>query len=77
MQMPDLILHVKLEPAPEGGFTVTIAELPECMTEGDTLEAAVANAREAMELCLEERRARGMLAGGEPQLKNVDMAFGI
>jgi predicted RNase H-like HicB family nuclease len=41
---------VLLEPDPEaGGFTVTVPALPGVITEGDTLEEALANAREAIE----------------------------
>jgi predicted RNase H-like HicB family nuclease len=32
----------------EGGYTVTVPALPGCITQGDTLEEAVANAREAI-----------------------------
>lgn len=48
---------VILTPAEEGGFTVTVPSLPGCVTEGDTLEEAVTNARDAIELtlnCMEE-----------------------
>ncbi|MGQ9557723.1 MAG: type II toxin-antitoxin system HicB family antitoxin [Desulfurispora sp.] len=31
-----------------GGYTVTVPALPGCITEGDTLEEALANAREAI-----------------------------
>jgi predicted RNase H-like HicB family nuclease len=40
-------------PEPEGGFTVTCPKLPPVITYGETLEEAQANAREAIELCLE------------------------
>ena len=36
-------------PQPEGGFTVTSPLLPELVTEGDTLEEARANARDAFQ----------------------------
>ena len=38
---------------PEGGFTVTSPLLPELVTEGDTLEEAVENVRDALEAVLE------------------------
>ena len=48
-------------PQPEGGFTVTSPALPELVTEGDTLEEAFANVRDALaavlELYAEEGRA--------------------
>jgi predicted RNase H-like HicB family nuclease len=41
---------VLLNPDPEyGGFTVTVPALPGVITEGDTLEEALANAKEAIE----------------------------
>ncbi len=32
----------------EGGYTVTVPALPGCITEGETIEEALANAREAI-----------------------------
>lgn len=37
-----------LTPQPEGGFTVTSPLLPELVTEGDTVEEALANVQDAM-----------------------------
>jgi predicted RNase H-like HicB family nuclease len=37
----------------EGGFTVAVPALPGCVTEGETYEEALANAREAIELHIE------------------------
>lgn len=37
----------------EGGYTVTVPALPGCITGGDTLEDAIENAREAVELYIE------------------------
>lgn len=45
---------VVLTPDPEdGGFTVTVPALPGCITEGDTLEEALAMAQDAIELYVE------------------------
>jgi predicted RNase H-like HicB family nuclease len=38
---------------PEGGYSVEVPELPGCFTEGDTLQEALANAREAIECYLD------------------------
>ena len=46
-------------PEPEGGFTVTCPKPPPVVSYGDTLEEAQANAREAIELCLEVMRESG------------------
>ncbi|VTT97035.1 Putative uncharacterized protein OS=Arthrospira platensis (strain NIES-39 / IAM M-135) GN=NIES39_R01510 PE=4 SV=1: UPF0150 [Gemmataceae bacterium] len=40
-------------PQPEGGYTVTSPVLPELITEGDTLEEANANVRDALDAVLE------------------------
>lgn len=38
--------------AEEGGFWITFPDLPECMTQGDTLEEAYTMAIDALGLCL-------------------------
>jgi antitoxin HicB len=40
-------------PQPEGGYTVTSSVLPELLTEGDSLEEAQANVRDAFEAVVE------------------------
>ena len=50
---------VILEPAEEGGFVVHVPALPEVVTEGETEAEALAMAKEAIELALEERVAEG------------------
>jgi len=42
-----------LSPDESGGFTATCVGLPGCISEGDSLEEALANIREAIELYLE------------------------
>ena len=42
-----------LEPQPEGGFTVTSPLLPELLTEGDTVEEALANVQDALAAVIE------------------------
>lgn len=44
---------VVLEPSDEGGYTVYVPSLPGCISEGDTVEEALANIEEAIELYLE------------------------
>ena len=46
-------LKVMLEPSEEGGFTAYIPTLPGCISEGDTVDEAMVNIREAVELYLE------------------------
>lgn len=45
--------RVVLEPSDEGGYTVYVPSLPGCISEGDTVEDALANIQEALELYLE------------------------
>ena len=39
---------VLIEKNEEGGYTVVVPSLPGCITQGDTWQEAMANAREAM-----------------------------
>jgi predicted RNase H-like HicB family nuclease len=51
-----------LDPDPDGqGFTVTVPALPGCITEGESREEAIENAKEAILLYLES-----LVAEGEP-----------
>lgn len=43
----------------EGGFTVRVPALPGCTTEGDTLEEAISNAREAIVGWIEAAKKHG------------------
>jgi antitoxin HicB len=56
---------LNLESQLQGGFTVTSPLLPELLTEGDTIEEALANVKDAfvavLEIYAEEERS---LAGG-------------
>ncbi len=45
----------------EGGYTVLVPALPGVVTQGETIEEALAMAKEAIELHIE-----GMIADGEP-----------
>lgn len=46
-------LQVILEPSDEGGYTIYVPALPGCISEGDNIDEALANVREAIELYLE------------------------
>ena len=46
-------LPLVLEPQPEGGYVVTCPVLPELITEGDTLDEAIANANDALAAIIE------------------------
>jgi predicted RNase H-like HicB family nuclease len=45
--------QVVFESSDEGGYTVYVPSLPGCISEGDTVEDALANIQEAIELYLE------------------------
>jgi predicted RNase H-like HicB family nuclease len=52
VEMP-MKLKIVLEPSEEGGYTVYVPDLPGCISEGDTVDDAIADIREAIELYLE------------------------
>ena len=52
-----IILHPDEE---QGGYTVTVPSLPGCITEGDSIEQAIAMAKDAIRLHIE-----GLIAEGE------------
>jgi antitoxin HicB len=49
--------QINLIPEKEGGYTVLVPLLPGCVSYGSTIEEATANAREAIELHLENLAA--------------------
>ena len=46
-------LKVVLKSSDEGGYTVYVPSLPGCISEGDTIDYALANIVEAVELYIE------------------------
>jgi antitoxin HicB len=50
---------VILVPQPEGGYFVECPSLPGCYSQGETVDEAVANIREAIELALDDMRETG------------------
>jgi predicted RNase H-like HicB family nuclease len=57
-----MVFKIVLEPSDEGGFTATVPVLPGCVSEGETVEEAMANIQEAIDLYLEpvgETNAKG------------------
>lgn len=55
-------LTVILQPEQGGGYSVTCPAVPGCVSQGDSLEEALANIREAILLCLEVRSEEGVSA---------------
>ena len=56
-----LKLHIVFRPDEiDGGYIAECLDIPGCMSEGATEEEALANIREAIDLCLEVRREEGL-----------------
>jgi predicted RNase H-like HicB family nuclease len=45
---------VILEPDPDGGYVISCPSLPGCYSQGDSVDEALANIREAIELVVED-----------------------
>lgn len=76
--MTTLRYTIILEPAEEGGYNVSVPSLPGCVTQGETYEEAVAMAKDAIGLWLEELADQGLPipndeAGAGVQLALVDV----
>ena len=56
----------------DGGYAVMCPSIPGCISQGDTVEQATANIRDAIVLCLEDIRARG---GSMPRPTEVTTGF--
>jgi predicted RNase H-like HicB family nuclease len=56
-QKTEYSYQINLIPDEEGGYTVVVPLLPGCVSYGGTIEEAAANAREAIELHLENLAA--------------------
>lgn len=75
--MPRLRYTVLLEPDPdEGGFTVTVPELPGCITQGESIDETLTMARDAIKLHVEGLAADGFPVPIErvaPRIAQVDV----
>lgn len=67
---------VVLIPQPEGGYFVQCPTLPGCYSQGESVEDALANIKEAIELAVEDMVARGETppSGGPPILTEITIA---
>ena len=59
--MSDRHYTIILHPDLESGYPVTVPALPGCITQGETLEEAIAMAKDAIQLYIES-----LVADGEP-----------
>ncbi len=64
-------------PEPEGGFTVTVPELPEVVTCGQDMDEAIRMAQEAIELALEVRLEEGDPIPGKQGVEIKDLTITI
>jgi predicted RNase H-like HicB family nuclease len=62
---------VLVEPQQEGGYTVYVPTLPGCVSQGETVEEAMANIKEAIEVYLESLSERGIAL---PQVEEREVA---
>ena len=65
----ELRYRILIEPNEEGGYTVTVPDLPGCVTQGDTLEEALQNAKEAIEGHLEALMDLGKAIPAEVEIE--------
>ncbi len=56
-------LKVLVTPEAVGGYSVSVPAMPGCFSEGETLQEALANIREAAELWIESQTERAVDGG--------------
>lgn len=65
-------LNVVVKPDPEdGGYNVSCPALPGCHSQGDTIDEALENIREAIEACLEALNERARVSSPADQVLEV------
>jgi predicted RNase H-like HicB family nuclease len=62
---------IVLEPQEEGGYSVYVPVLPGCVSQGETVEEAMANIKEAIEVYIESLKERGIAL---PQVEEREVA---
>lgn len=60
--------RVMLEPDPEGGYAVWVPALPGCVSQGDSIEEALGNIREAIQCYVESALKHGEVLPDERSL---------
>ena len=58
---------IHLHKEAEGGYTVTVPVLPGCVTYGENVDDAIAMAKEAIELYIEDLQERGEVIPDDSQ----------
>jgi predicted RNase H-like HicB family nuclease len=64
-------LPVMLTPDEDGGFVAECPVIPGCISQGDTRDEALANIREAIELCLENQSAEGWVLPRQIEITKI------
>jgi predicted RNase H-like HicB family nuclease len=64
------------EPADEGGFTAFVEELPGAISQGETLDEARENLREAIQMILEVNRESALEAVDEARVIREKIVVG-
>ncbi|HEY6478211.1 MAG TPA: type II toxin-antitoxin system HicB family antitoxin [Polyangia bacterium] len=62
---------VVLTPDEDGGFVVECPVIPGCVSQGETRDEALANIREAIELCLEGQKEEGWLLPDQIEVTKI------
>lgn len=70
-------LKVILEKEPEGGYSAHVPSLPGCASQGETVEEALANIREAIELYLESLKKDGLPLPKESEILIKEVEFSV
>jgi predicted RNase H-like HicB family nuclease len=71
------VLTAVLTPDPDGGYVAQVAELPGAISQGETVEEALANVREAAELYLEDATPEELAAlDAHPVTASVQVSVG-
>ncbi len=53
-------LYITIFQDEDGWFVVECPSIPGCVSQGKTKQGAISNIREAIELCIEERKKHGL-----------------
>ncbi len=65
-------IPIVLTPQPEGGYTVTSPMLPELVTEGDTLDEALENVKDALAAVIEIYQDTGRALPQNTQIPDLN-----
>ncbi len=66
-------LKVLIVPEAVGGYSVSVPAMRGCYSEGETLEEALVNIREAAELWIEVQTERATRTAVQPELQEIEL----